>query len=198
MGINNKITHVNAELIPQDNSADNDDKAVSRRRALEAGAAALALLMMPKLAFGATCPGGNPPDEKGWFGSENGSVVHHGGKYIGVGGGALLTGPILDTTPRHISISGTMVFKTPISALEFMFITSCPEALITGLHLTGFFLMDLQVPLIPSWAVIFTQKSIKLPSTRTCLCSAGSSRSFRMLLRADINVWMSLMPARHR
>ena len=84
MGINNKITHVNAELIPQDNSADNDDKAVSRRRALEAGAAALALLMMPKLAVGATCPGGNPPDEKGWFGSENGSVVHHGGKYIGV------------------------------------------------------------------------------------------------------------------
>lgn len=80
----NEIAHVNAELIPQDNSADSDDKAVSRRRVLEAGAAALALLMMPKLAFGATCPGGNPPDERGWFGSGNGSVVHHGGNYIGV------------------------------------------------------------------------------------------------------------------
>ena len=80
----NEIAHVNAELIPQDNSADSDDKAVSRRRVLEAGAAALALLMMPKLAFGATCPGGNPPDERGWFGSRNGSVVHHGGNYIGV------------------------------------------------------------------------------------------------------------------
>ena len=80
----NEIAHVNAELIPQDNSADSDDKALSRRRVLEAGAAALALLMMPKLAFGATCPGGNPPDERGWFGSGNGSVVHHGGNYIGV------------------------------------------------------------------------------------------------------------------
>ena len=80
----NEITHVNAELIPQDNSAESDDKALSRRRVLEAGAAALALLMMPKLAFGATCPGGNPPDERGWFGSGNGSVVHHGGNYIGV------------------------------------------------------------------------------------------------------------------
>ena len=80
----NEIAHVNAEFIPQDNSADSDDKAVSRRRVLEAGAAALALLMMPKLAFGATCPGGNPPDERGWFGSGNGSVVHHGGNYIGV------------------------------------------------------------------------------------------------------------------
>ena len=57
----NEITHVNVELIPQDNSAESDDKALSRRRVLEAGAAALALLMMPKLAFGATCPGGNPP-----------------------------------------------------------------------------------------------------------------------------------------
>ena len=38
----NEIAHVNAELIPQDNSADSDDKAVSRRRVLEAGAAALA------------------------------------------------------------------------------------------------------------------------------------------------------------
>ena len=80
----NEITHVNAELIPQDNSAESDDKALSRRRVLEAGAAALALLMMPKLAFGATCPGGNPPNERGWFGSGNGSVVHHGGNYIGV------------------------------------------------------------------------------------------------------------------
>lgn len=80
----NEITHVNAELIPQDNSAESDDKVLSRRRVLEAGAAALALLMMPKLAFGATCPGGNPPDERGWFGSGNGSVVHHGGNYIGV------------------------------------------------------------------------------------------------------------------
>ena len=59
----NEITHVNAELIPQDNSAESDDKSLSRRRVLEAGAAALALLMMPKLAFGATCPGGNPPNE---------------------------------------------------------------------------------------------------------------------------------------
>ncbi len=41
-----------------------------------------------------------------------------------VGGGVLLVGPIWDTTPRHTSISGTMVFKTPISALEFMSITS--------------------------------------------------------------------------
>lgn len=80
----NEIAHVNAELIPQDNSAESDDRALSRRRVLEAGAAALALLMMPKLAFGATCPGGNPPDERGWFGSGNGSVVHHGGNYIGV------------------------------------------------------------------------------------------------------------------
>lgn len=80
----NEITHVNAELIPQDNSAESDDKVLSRRRVLEAGAAALALLMMPKLAFGVTCPGGNPPDERGWFGSGNGSVVHHGGNYIGV------------------------------------------------------------------------------------------------------------------
>ena len=48
----NEITHVNAELIPQDNSAESDDKSLSRRRVLEAGAAALALLMMPKLAFG--------------------------------------------------------------------------------------------------------------------------------------------------
>ena len=45
---------------------------------------------------------------------------------------------------------------------------------------------------IPSWAVISTQKSIKLPSTRTCPCSARSSRSFRMPSRVDINVWMSM------
>ena len=96
------------------------------------------------------------------------------------------------TTPRHTSISGTMVFKTPISALEFMFITSCAEASITGPHLTEFFLVELQVSLIPSWAVISTQKSIKLPSTRTCPCSARSSRSFRMPSRVDINVWMSM------
>ena len=107
-------------------------------------------------------------------------------------GGALLVGPIWDTTPRHTSISGTMVFKTPISALEFMFITSCAEASITGPHLTEFFLVDLQVPLIPSWAVISTQKSIKLPSTRTCPCSARSSQSFRIPSKADINVWMSM------
>ena len=75
----NEITHVNAELIPQDNSAESDDKSLSRRRVLKAGAAALALLMMPKLAFGASCPGGKPPDERSWFGSGNGSVVHHGG-----------------------------------------------------------------------------------------------------------------------
>lgn len=80
----NEIAHVNAELIPQDNSAESDDKSLSRRRVLEAGAAALALLMMPKLAFGASCPGGNPPDERSLFGSGNGSVVHHGGNYIGV------------------------------------------------------------------------------------------------------------------
>ena len=60
----NEIAHVNAELIPQDNSAESDDRALSRRRVLEAGAAALALLMMPKLAFGAICPGGNPPPDR--------------------------------------------------------------------------------------------------------------------------------------
>ena len=66
------------------------------------------------------------------------------------------------------------------------------------LWLTEFFLVDLQVPLIASWAVISTQKSIKLPSTRTCPCSARSSRSFRMPSRVDINVWMSSMPDRYR
>ena len=40
--------------------------------------------------------------------------------------------------------------------------------------------------------MIFTQKSIKLPSTRTCPCSARSSRSFRMPSKADINVRMSI------
>lgn len=59
-------------------------------------------------------------------------------------------------------------------------------------NLTEFFLVDLQVPLIPSWAVISTQKSIKLPSTRTCPCSARSSQSFRIPSKADINVWMSM------
>ena len=78
------------------------------------------------------------------------------------------------------------------TATKAMSITSCAEASITGLHLTEFFLVDLQVPLIASWAVISTQKSIKLPSTRTCPCSARSSQSFRIPSKADINVWMSM------
>ena len=47
----NEITHVNAELIPQDNLLKVMIRHSPRRRVLEAGAAALALLMMPKLAF---------------------------------------------------------------------------------------------------------------------------------------------------
>lgn len=86
-----EIVHVDAELIPKSDSGmkDSDEKAISRRRMLEAGAAALALLMMPKLAFAYTCGGFTfswPPSgpnlygdgrEAHFEGCANGSVIHN-------------------------------------------------------------------------------------------------------------------------
>lgn len=86
-----EIVHVDAELIPKSDSGmkDSDEKAISRRRMLEAGAAALALLMMPKLAFAYTCGGLTfswPPSGPNLYGNgreahfegrANGSVIHN-------------------------------------------------------------------------------------------------------------------------
>lgn len=92
-----EIVHVDAELIPKSDSGmkDSDEKAISRRRMLEAGAAALALLMMPKLAFAYTCGGFTfswPPSgpnlygdgrEAHFEGCANGSIIHNdGSSYI--------------------------------------------------------------------------------------------------------------------
>lgn len=79
-----EIVHVDAELIPESESEKeaSDEKAISRRRMLEAGAAALALLMMPKLAFGKPSGWVWPQDYYGWPDAENGSVVANGGNQI--------------------------------------------------------------------------------------------------------------------
>lgn len=73
---------VSAEFASDKKTTPDDDekKCITRRRVLEAGAAALGLFMLPKLAFAID----SPQNERGWIGYPNGSVVHNGGKLIGV------------------------------------------------------------------------------------------------------------------
>lgn len=73
---------VSAEFASDKKTTPDDDekKCITRRRVLEAGAAALGLFMLPKLAFAID----SPQNERGWIGYPNGSVVHNGGKWIGV------------------------------------------------------------------------------------------------------------------
>lgn len=79
-----EIVHVDAELIPKNDSEtkDSDERAISRRRVLEAGAAVLGLFMLPKLAFGKPSGWVSPPDYYGWPDAANGSVVANGGNKI--------------------------------------------------------------------------------------------------------------------